>query len=196
VFAHDHCSQSYELPSAPIYTTYFDNRCAEWDKPYEVPCPKSTFLGADLWYTYKAPCSGTVEFSTCDTTDFDAMLAIYGTSATCTCPATNPISCEDDSCGFQGGPPVITRPVVAGQCYTIRVGGWEGSIGTGELSISYLTSCNPTDLNASGKTDLRDFAVFENCYGPVRTGCEPSDFNRDGIVDANDYRALHAMLGL
>jgi len=198
LFDYDFCPQALELPSAPQYTEYVDNRCAGWDKPYEVPCPTSTFLGADLWYTYKAPCSGTVEFSTCDTTDFDAMLAIYGTSTTCTCPTstTDPISCEDDSCDIPGGPPVVTRSVEAGQCYTIRVGGWEGSIGTGDLSISYLTSCNPTDLNGSGKTDLRDFAVFENCYGPARAGCEPSDFNHDGIIDLNDYRALHAMLGL
>jgi hypothetical protein len=198
LFLHDLCSQAFEIPSAPHYTSYLDNRCAYWDKPYEVPCPTNTFIGTDLWYTYKAPCTGTVEFSTCDTTNFDAMLAVYGTSNTCSCPTsgTPPISCEDDSCGFQGGPPVVTRSVIAGRCYTLRVGGWEGSIGTGDLTISYLTACNPTDLNASGKTDLRDFAVFENCFGALRVGCSSSDFNHDGVIDINDYRALHAMLGL
>lgn len=195
LFEHDVCSQAYELPSAPQLTTHFDNRCAYWDPPYSVPCPTSTALGADLWFTYKAPCSGSVEFSTCDTTNYDAMLAIYGTSTTCTCPGstTNPISCEDDSCGIPGGPPVITRSVVAGRCYTIRVGGWEGSIGTGDLSISYQTACNPTDLNNSGSTDLRDFALFQNCFGPMRVGCLGSDFNSDGVVNINDYRALEAM---
>jgi hypothetical protein len=197
LFEHDLCSLSFELPSAPQYVTEFDNRCAEWDEPFLVNCPTSTYLGADLWYTYKAPCTGTVEFSTCDTTDFDAMLAIYGSGTTCTCPANNAtlLSCEDDSCGLPGGPPVITRSVIAGRCYTVRVGGWEGSIGTGDLTISYQTSCNPTDLDASGKTDLRDFALFETCFGPMRAGCANSDFNRDGTIDINDYRALHAMLG-
>jgi hypothetical protein len=134
----------------------------------------------------------------CDTTGYDAIMAIYGTSTMCTCPttSTNPVSCEDDSCGFLGGPPVIMRSVVAGRCYTIRVGGWEGSIGTGDLSISYLTSCNPTDLNSSGRTDLRDFAILQSCFGAIAVGCGNSDFNRDGIIDINDYRALHAMLGL
>ncbi len=198
LFEHDVCAQAFELPSAPVYRTDFDNRCAGWEKPYEVACPGSTLLGPDLWYTYKAPCDGTVEFSTCETTDFDAMLAIYSTGTTCSCPTSDAslVSCADDSCGFQGGPPVITRAVVAGQCYTVRFGGWEGSVGTGDLSISYLTSCNPTDLNASGNTDLRDFAIFQNCYGPVGQGCGPSDFNHDGVVNINDYLAFHAMMGL
>lgn len=198
LLVHDLCPQSFELPSAPQYTNYFDTRCASWDEPYEVPCPTDTFLGADLWYTYKAPCTGTVEFSTCDTTDFDAMLAIYSTGDTCGCPTDNTalVACADDSCEIPGGPSVITATVESGQCYTVRVGGWQGSTGTGDLSISYQTACNPTDLNGSGKTDLSDFSVFQTCFGPMRAGCSASDFNRDGSVDINDYRALHAMLGL
>ncbi len=198
IMAHDFCAQAFKVPSAPYFSVPIDNRCAGSDAPYEVPCPADTPLGSDLWFTYTAPCSGMMEFSTCDTTDFDAMLAIYGSGTTCNCPTTNAtlISCEDDSCGIGGGPPVVVRSVVAGRCYTLRLGGWDGSTGIGDLNISYLTACNPTDLNASGSTDLRDFALLENCFGTVRTGCGSSDFNQDGVVNLEDYRALHTMLGM
>jgi hypothetical protein len=199
VFENDHCALAEEIPSAPLYMTAFDNRCAGWDEPYLVPCPSKQYFGTDLWFDYVAPCDGDVEFSTCDTTDFDGILAVYkGNSPTCSCPTTNDglLICGDDTCGVGGGPSVVDLQVTAGQCYTIRVGGWDGSTGTGELNISYLTVCNPTDLDASGTTDLRDFAIFEDCYGPVVKGCEPSDFNHDGVVNGSDYLAFHAMFGL
>lgn len=197
IFAYDQCALARELPSAPRFTTAFDNRCAAWDSPVEVPCPSNQPLGADLWYTYTAPCTGVVEFSTCDATGYDAMMAIYGSGNSCSCPTSNAglLACGDDTCGFAGGPPVVDLQVIAGRCYTIRLGGWAGSTGAGELAVSYLGLCNPTDLNGDTVTDLADFALFQNCFGPVRTGCESADFNHDGVINLDDYRAFHAMFG-
>jgi hypothetical protein len=162
-----------------------------------VPCPFDALFGADLWYTYTAPCTGEVEFSTCDATDYDAIMAIYGSGNSCFCPTSNAglIACGDDTCGFGGGPPVVDVQVVAGRCYTIRLGGWAGSTGAGELALSYLSSCNPTDLNGNAVTDLADFALFQNCFGLVRPGCGSADFNHDGVINLDDYQAFHAMFG-
>jgi len=197
VFANDQCALARELPSAPRYTAAFDSRCATWDGPDMVPCPASEPFGADLWYTYTAPCTGSVEFSTCDVTDYDAIMAVYGTGTTCFCPTTNAglLGCGDDTCGIGGGPPFIDLSVTAGRCYTVRVGGWNGAVGRGELAVSYLTPCNPTDLNGDAVTNLADFARFENCFGVVRVGCVSADFNHDGFVDLDDYRAFQTVVG-
>ena len=53
--------------------------------------------------------------------------------------------CGDDTCGMEGGAPVLQRWVTLGQCLTIRVGGWEDTIGTGTMEIS----CEPTPCLAA-----------------------------------------------
>ena len=152
-------------------------------------------MGADLWYRYIAPCDGTLQVSLCEGTSYDAMLATYGGGLLCTCPPrfASPIECGDDTCGSQGGPPFVELGVTAGRCYAIQVGGWGGEVGTGTLALDYISPCNPTDLTGDDNTDLRDYARFQNCFGPVVLGCGAADFNRDGAVDLRDYRAMHAM---
>lgn len=197
VFAHDQCGAAYDIPSAPRFAVDFDNRCADWDLPYEVPCPAMQPFGTDLWYSFIAPCNGVVRISTCSSTDFDTVLAIYNGGTRCDCPGNNNslLDCADDTCGIPGGPGEMDRDMLAGNCYLVRVGGWDGAVGPGILELQYLSECNPTDLNSDGATNLRDFALFETCFGFVRDGCYGSDVNRDGRVDLSDYRAFRAMLG-
>jgi hypothetical protein len=196
----DLCTQAEEVPSAPHFSELFDNRCAlsSGPEPPLEPCETGDqSIAADLWYQYIAPCTGTLEVNTCDQTNFDAIMAVYSSGTTCVCPTSDAsfLQCEDDSCGVGGGPPFIDLSVLAGQCYTIRLGGWNGSTGSGEISFSYLTACNPTDLNGDNVTDLKDFARFENCFGPVPPRFTAADFNHDGVVDLRDYRAMFVMFG-
>ncbi len=144
-FAHDDCDSALALPSNPDVVVPIDNTCATTDGPDTVPCPGTQPFGTDLWFTYEAPCTGTVTISMCNGTDFDAIMAVYGGDASCTCPTNNLslIECGDDTCGVGAGPPQVTISVIEGRCYTIRVGGWSSSIGTGELAISYNTFCSP-----------------------------------------------------
>jgi hypothetical protein len=74
------------------------------------------------------------------------VLAVYGgISGTCPCPTSNTslITCGDDSCGVGGGPATVTINMVQGRCYTIRLGGWNNSVGSGTLEINALGVCNP-----------------------------------------------------
>ena len=66
--------------------------------------------------------------------DYDAIMAVY---EGCVCPVdeSSLLACGDDTCGTAGGPPVVTLPVDAGTCYTIRVAGWDGAMGDGEMNI-------------------------------------------------------------
>jgi hypothetical protein len=142
----DNCADGITLPGDPVVTVPFDSRCATTDGPPTVDCdaPAEPF-GADLWYDYVAPCDGLIRVSLCGATNFDSMLAVYGgTSSACDCQQvlSTQLACGDDNCGAAGGPSEVFLNVTAGRCYAIRVGGWQGSAGGGELSLTYLTVCN------------------------------------------------------
>jgi hypothetical protein len=143
ISSNDACAQAAVLASEPVVSAPFDNRCASLDGPAAVDCPSSQPFGADLWYKYVAPCTGTVTASLCNTTDFDSIMDVYGGGAVCPCPTTSSgmIVCGDDTCGVGGGPSRVTFNVTAGMCYTIRVAGWADQIGTGILDVSYNTAC-------------------------------------------------------
>jgi hypothetical protein len=85
----------------------------------------------DVWYDYQAQYTGILSVRLCDS-GYDTKLAIYDG---CACPMGDAalLDCNDDSCGLQSE---VTAFVTAGQCYKIRVGGFEGAQGTGMLTLS------------------------------------------------------------
>ena len=119
------------LPSEPNVNVPIDNRCATLDGPPSVRCPTPKPFVNDLWFTYVAPCTGTVTVSLCLDTDFDAIMAVYGGEATCDCPGDNSslVRCGDDTCGPTGGPPSVRVDVTEQACYLVRVAGWSGATG-------------------------------------------------------------------
>jgi hypothetical protein len=122
----------------------FDNRCAETDGPVLVDCDTGNQpFRHDLWFEYVATCDGIATFSLCGDTDYDAIMAVYSDgSPTCGCPVDDTTQiglCGDDTCDTAGGPPELKRFVAAGECLTLRVGGWSEQSGTGTLHIA----CEP-----------------------------------------------------
>jgi len=121
-----------------------DNRCASSDGTALVFCDTGwVAFKNDLWFAYDAACTGIATFSMCGDANYDAIMAVYtdGTN-TCSCPvdATTQVGPgADDTCGVDGGPPMLQRWVTQGQCYTVRVGGWNNWVGTGTLEIT----CEP-----------------------------------------------------
>lgn len=101
---------------------------------------------ADIWYCYTASCAGTALVSLCGSS-YDTKLAVY---AGCGCPTSAPLACSDDDCGT-GVEIVQSRvniTVTAGQKYMVRVGGYFGDQGNGQLTIG----CN-VDACANGSGD-------------------------------------------
>ena len=93
---------------------------------------------ADVWYPYLAACSGTLVVSTCDLlfSTLDIVVAIYHDAAsplTCVCPAPDwtgralEKAGADENCNgiADAGPAFVTQTVAAGECYTIRVAGYD-----------------------------------------------------------------------
>ncbi len=144
----------------------------------------------DVFYSYTATCTGSMTVSTCQTADFDTRINVYlGCSYTGfplpLCNLTQLIDCNDDSPGCNFGSKV-TIPVIAGQCYRIRIGGFEeNSEGSGTFTITCVPTCLG-DLDASGTVDAADLAVLLGQWG----GAGAADLNASGTVEGGDLAIL------
>lgn len=119
----------------------FDTTGATTDGPNEDACSKgkTSEISNDIWFIYTASCTGTATASLCNIqTEFDTKIAAYdGTN--CPTEPNTAIICNDQAC--QSDQSEISFPVVAGQQYLIRVGGFFGDTGPGVLTMS----CVPGD---------------------------------------------------
>lgn len=115
-------STEYATPSLPVP---FDSMCSgtylEWGE-----------MNPDIWMVWDAPDSGFAAFSTCDETGFDTSMVLY--ENTC----DNQVACNGDgepSGSCQNYYSLISYQVTAGTSYYIRIGGWQGTVGAGSLTI-------------------------------------------------------------
>ena len=104
-------------------------------------CPLGGEIYRDIWFNYTATCTGDLTgtgnliVSLCGTADYDTNLAVYDG---CGCQGPNVPSCNDDASGCAGYTSKITVPVLTGNCYKIRIGGFGTSDwGTGNLTLEY-----------------------------------------------------------
>ena len=97
-----------------------------------------SFLGEfvnDIWYSYTATSTGSMEVSTCNSIDFDSDIAIYVGG----CGSLDQIACNGDDFGCTGFTSIVSGvAVTSGTQYFIRVGGFNTptGVGTGTMSIS------------------------------------------------------------
>ena len=90
---------------------------------------------ADVWYSFTAPSSTTVEWSTCDQINFDSRLAVYDAGVGCTPGSADLYVCNDDGAGCSGYTSRVIFDVVQGETYLLRLGGWNGESGTGTFDL-------------------------------------------------------------
>ena len=135
--ANDNCANRI-----PIFNgkTPFDNTGASFDGPTDpggVPCQSN--MTSDVWWNYTADFTGTVNIDTCQSTGIptnDTTLVVYDgcDCATIHCGIDGlpggVLAQNDDACAPPGGGNAflssVKVPVVAGNCYKIQVGGWDG----------------------------------------------------------------------
>jgi hypothetical protein len=152
-------------------------------------CTGETFTN-DVWFTYVATCTGTVQFSTCSFTNFDTKIAVYDgcgfTPPFFFCDLSTLLDCDDDGCGTVGGGSKAFANLTAGDCVRIRVGGFNGDTGFGILFVDCVTPC-PGDLDKNGTVDAADLAILLGAWGSSNA---VADINDNGTVDANDLALL------
>ncbi|MSR62714.1 MAG: hypothetical protein EXS08_09765 [Planctomycetes bacterium] len=127
-------------------------------------CTGTANIHKDVWYDYIATGTGTLTVATCNAASFDTKIAIYtGLS----CPTAAPIGCNDDGAGCAGFTSTATAPVLVGNHYLIRVGGFSSTTpaGTGTLTI----------------TPPAPPPVFDECVTAPTVGCgSATAFNNSG----------------
>ncbi len=94
----------------------------------------------DVWFFFKAAADGTLEATTCSAnTNYDTALSIHDRFAA-------EIVCNDDSaCPSSNLQSRVSTAVTAGETYWIRVAGFNGNVGSYEISVTGPAS--PTPLN-------------------------------------------------
>ncbi len=157
----------------------FDNRMADTDGAVLTSCTGfgDNQVNGDLWYSFVPATDGLLTVGTCGSS-FDTKLAFYTGYS---CGANGLTECNDDSCGLQSK--IENIPVVAGQWYTIRVGGWAASRGTGNLNLAFTGYC-PADYNHDGVVDFFDYLDFVDAFA---ANSPTADFNNDTVIDFFDY---------
>lgn len=110
-------------------------------------------LGADIWYCYTAPRTGSVTVSTCNG-DLDTVISVY---EGCDCPqAGESIACNNDACGQFGSASSVTFASTACSSYMIRVGGLFGLQGASELEATCTPPPLVFDCDGNGVEDADD----------------------------------------
>ena len=129
----DDCQDSWSI-SDGLWD--FQTLTATTDGPQHPECKYKGQTFNDIWFHYVAPASGTLVVSTCDLADYDTDLVLY---EGWNCYDFTMINCSEDAPGCGGYTSHMESPVIGGQQYMIRVGGWEsGDSGTGQLLVDLL----------------------------------------------------------
>lgn len=154
--------------------TLFDTQFTTTDGP----ASDCRVLANDVWYVLTPSCDGLVTIDTCAGTTFDTVVSVY---EGVTCPATEPsLACSDDACGRSSR---VQVPMVSGQPYLIRVGGFHGATGEGVLTVSL------PDGDGDGTDDCRDQCPEDpGKAAPGACGCgtPDTDGDGDGTPDCHD----------
>ena len=173
-------------------TSNLSNSATSVPLPDPSICP-GTNLGQasqDIWFQFTAPTSGSLQFTTCEGTNFDTDLVIY----TGTCNDLTQVACNGDNpnCSLFSSE-ISNFPAISGTQYYIRIGSYLNGGGPGELNITY-SGQTPENCNQPGDEDEDGLA---DCVDPDCTGtpsclelgqCSDGiDNDLDGLIDCSDW---------
>jgi hypothetical protein len=157
----------------------FSNVHATTSGVHDPTCPLPR---QDVWFSWTADCDGVATFSTCDSTNFDSVIVIWG--ADCGAPL---YGCNDNGNGCLGGTSSISGPVEVGESYFIQVGspiGLPAGVGWGTLRVDCVPDGGcPGDITGDGSVGIADLLDVIDQWG--QNGV-PADVNNDGTVNVLD----------
>lgn len=177
--ANDSCNQAIDIVEGDHYFTTVG---ATTDGPLHPDCQTAGDGGttvSDIWYRYYAPTDGTVTISTCNQANYDTDLVAY---EGIDCGNLMFLGCNDDTSGCSDYSSYLEIPVLAGNAYLFRVGGWgyeSWDFGTGIVSIS-LDAQPVSYVGASGGSwfDGNNWSS-----GVVPTGAVTVEIDTSVVID-------------
>lgn len=135
---------------------------------------QDTEIRSDVWYLVTADCTGDMTVATCGGTSLDTKIGVYQGGV---CPP-NPanlvlLGCNDDACMVQSS---VTVPVVVGQQFLVRIGGYRGVQGSGTFEVSFACDvpndiCSGAEPIGLGSTAFSTVAATSGM--PDVVGCGP-----------------------
>ncbi len=170
----DFCAQALDVTLG--MDQQFTNAGATTDGPVHLVDPSGCFgfgdntVQADIWYSFTAPSSTTVEWSTCDQINFDSRLAVYKAGVGCTPMGDDLYVCNDDGAGCSNYTSRVVFDVVQGETYLLRLGGWNGDSGSGTFDLFETTPPVPpaNDLCANADSAwISTPAQFDDFENPL-----------------------------
>jgi hypothetical protein len=166
--------------------TPFTTIGATTDGSPEAGCAFGGQTHADIWYEYTALCTGNLEVSMCDTANYDTDLVVY---EGCDCGTMTMLGCQDDAPGCAGFTSEVTVPVFAGNCYKIRVGGFNADTdqGSGTISIDCQLPPEPCELPDAPHDQCATLQPIDCQAGQPGELCWPEEATvSGGAVSVND----------
>ncbi len=158
----DNCADAISVMDG---TTAFSNIDATEDGPsHPDDCPSGgdapDTLFNDIWYTYTATIDGEIEWSMCNSVDFDTKIAVYAPGSSCPPASTDIIACNEDAAGC-GVSSVAVFTVVSGETYLLRLGaygpgaGEPGEEGSGTFTLGeYIPPVGPENDNCEDAIEV------------------------------------------
>ncbi len=163
----DGCRGQIEVFDGP---TPYSTIGSSTDGPNEpADCFSASYsdIGSDIWYRYEATCTGNLTVDLCNS-NYDTKFAVY--DGCLQCPISpGPLVCNDDFCGVRSR---ASAPVVEGECYTIRLGGYFGYQGSGTMNLSCNVIPPPTGACCDDDGDCVGTITEEACQGSLGTWFE------------------------
>ena len=155
-----------------------------------------TCTGADVWFKLSLPGPGLISIDTCQAGSFDTDLTLYQGS----CAFMAPVACSGDGSGLGGCQNYYSAlefdAPSAGEYY-IRIGGYNGSTGSGTMNVSYVNAsdCDNDGTPDGDEADCNSDGIPDDCQNDCDSNgtadvCEiaggAADCNTNGLPDSCD----------
>jgi hypothetical protein len=132
--------------AAPITAgAYTGATCSATADGAAISCGLNVATTPDVWYSYTAPCSGSLVLDTCGSS-FDTVVGVY----TGSCAGLTEVGCNDDGgvCPTNELASHLSVAVEAGTTYLVRVGGYNGDTGDFTLTVTSPSPANDACASA------------------------------------------------
>ena len=127
----DDCATAIAVTNGSL--TSFDTTLCTNDGP-GATCGAGSM---DLWYSITVTSADSVTVSCCGAS-YDSVIEVYSGA----CGALTSLACNDDSCGLSSS---VTASLPVAGTYLIRVMGFAGGVGTGDMSVTLVGPPPPAD---------------------------------------------------
>ena len=165
----DECADAIALSGGDNAFTTIGATDSGIDDPLSCSSTNGPTVTRDVWFTYTAFCTGTLDFSTCGATDFDSRISVYLAASGCPTNGSSPVACSDDSCGNQAS---VSTFAIAGTEYYIRIGSSDGSTGSGVLNVDCGGLPGPPNDECADATGVSEGVTNISTLGATDSGID------------------------